>query len=56
MRHGTSTDTGTGVGLQSGGARSLVGLSLGRHTGGTEEHVEIAPQDVTLGRRRPKWL
>ena len=63
---GTSThsiDSGTGArssgaatGIQGTGVGPSAGPSSVRDTGHIEEHEEVAPQEVTSGRRRPKWL
>ena len=57
-----SIGNGTGTGLLGEGTRihgTCAGPSSGassvRDTGHTEEHEEVAPQEVTLG-RSPKWL
>ena len=46
----------TGTGLQDTGAGHSDGPSPMREPLQTEGHEDIVPQEVTSGRRRPKWL
>ena len=60
---GTPGDSGTGAGslrtgtgLQDQGAGHSGGPSLVREPAQSEEHEDNVPQEVTSGRRKPRWL
>jgi hypothetical protein len=60
---GTPGDSGTGAGslrtgtgLQEQGARHSGGPSPMREPAQSEEHEDSVPQEITSGRRKPRWL